>query len=336
MRGVIEIPDTLATVQQTLGTSLARVERRFDEQLASDLQPVRDLIRHVEGYRGKLLRPTLSILSAMASTRCAEPPDAVITIAATCEMVHMATLVHDDVLDEAETRRRAPTVNHLRGNEAAVMLGDYLIAAAYHLCSQLSDQRFALEIGRISMVMCSGELLQLSRREDFALDRAVYFDILERKTAALIGAACRLGALAAGAPEETADHLSRFGRLLGVAFQIQDDVLDLTGDETIVGKSVRKDLEKGKLTLPLIEHLARCEPRSRDAAVAAIRAGASGNIDACADLVAQVTSSGALERARTAARSLVDEAQGVLASLEPNPAVEYLHLMAKAVVDRPL
>jgi octaprenyl-diphosphate synthase len=185
-----------------------------------------------------MLRPTLVLAGGLAaspslglSVSSSLLSDAHVTVAAVAEMVHMATLVHDDVLDEADTRRRARTVNRLHGNETAVILGDYLIAAAYHLCSQLDSQDAALLIGRVSMTVCSGELLQLAHRADFSLDEPTYFEIVERKTASLIGAACRLGARCSGADEQTCARLERFGRDIGVAFQIQDDVLDLTGRE---------------------------------------------------------------------------------------------------------
>ena len=171
----VEIPESLAPLQEFLADALARVEARFDLQLRSDLPPVSKLCAHIERYRGKMLRPTLAILAGLAAhPRAADaPPGSIITedhllIAAVCEMVHMATLVHDDVLDEAETRRRGRTVNRLYGNEAAVILGDYLIASAYHLCSQLADQAVALEVARVSMTLCAGELLQLHHRRPLA------------------------------------------------------------------------------------------------------------------------------------------------------------------------
>src|SRR5690606_2783746 len=168
MRGVLELPPDLEPLQDLLLRSLERVEDRFDVQVASDLPPVNELCRHIERYRGKMLRPTIAVLCALAGRGGGEASDAevsegVVTLAATCEMVHMATLVHDDGLDGADVRGRGGTVTRRRGNETAVILGDYLIAAAYHLCSQIADpavaREAALEIGRTSMVMCAGELL---------------------------------------------------------------------------------------------------------------------------------------------------------------------------------
>ncbi|HZW09763.1 MAG TPA: polyprenyl synthetase family protein [Phycisphaerales bacterium] len=336
MPAFLQIPEELAPVQQMLGAGLARVQRRFDEQLASDLLPVERLCRHVEHYRGKMLRPMLVMLSGLA---CGdrEISEEHVTIAAVCEMVHMATLVHDDVLDEAENRRRGRTVNHLYGNEAAVILGDYLIAGAYHLCTSLDSVEAARRIGEVSMVLCAGELLQLHFRDDYSLDEATYFEILERKTAALIGVACRLGAALAGARPALCEAMEAFGRRLGVAFQIQDDLLDLTGEEAVVGKSVGKDLEKGKLTLPVLIRLADLAPAERGRFLALLEGASAAGEEARAAagrLRRELESSGAIARATERAAGLVAEARAHLGALPAGPARDMLDLMARAVVDR--
>ncbi len=337
MQSYLDIPRELAPVQAMVAEGLRRVERRFDEQLASDLLPVERLCAHIERYRGKMLRPTLVMLSGLA---CGgrEITDEHVTVGAVCEMVHMATLVHDDVLDEAENRRRGRTVNHLYGNEAAVILGDYLIAGAYHLCTSLGSVEAARLIGEVSMTLCAGELLQLHFRDDYSLDEATYFEIIERKTAALIGVACRLGARLAGADDPTCAAMDEFGRRLGVAFQIQDDLLDLVGDESVVGKSVGKDLEKGKLTLPVLLRLAELAPAERGRFLAlleaaAVRAGEARE-HAAAALRSDLLESGAIAGAVQRARALVEEARTRLRILPAGPAREMLDLMARAVVER--
>ncbi|GIW74173.1 MAG: hypothetical protein KatS3mg103_0695 [Phycisphaerales bacterium] len=157
-----------------------------------------------------------------------------------------------------------------------MILGDYLIAGAYHLCSTLERQDAALRIARASMVVCSGELLQLDRRGDWSLDEATYFEIIDRKTAELIAAACELGAAASGADGPAVAALERFGRLVGMAFQVRDDLLDLTGRQEVVGKSVGRDARKGKPTLPIIHHLAHCPPQERAHSLALAQAVAEG------------------------------------------------------------
>lgn len=342
MRDLLDMPANLIPVAEFLGGMLGRVTARFDEQLASDLPPVNQLCAHVERYRGKMLRPTLVLLCGLGARGGAGEAERAIgedhvTAAAVCEMVHMATLVHDDVLDEADTRRRGETINRLRGNEAAVILGDYLIASAYHLCSQITHggNRSALAVGRASMVLCAGELLQLHHRDNYSLDERTYFEIVDRKTAELIATACDLGAFHAGADEQDCKRMSEFGRKLGIAFQIQDDLLDLMGTEASVGKSVGKDLEKGKMTLPLVHHLASADALTRGRTLALIEsAGGRATLGPTGALRAALEQTGSIRYASERARRLVREAKGLLDAIADSPAKSVLLLMADAVVER--
>jgi len=320
-------PDTALAAD--IAAALARVETLFEQQLSSDFPAVNDLCRHVERYRGKMLRPTLVTVTGLAFTRDGEAlrPEHDI-IAATVEMIHMATLVHDDVLDEAEIRRRGETVNFLRGNETAVMLGDYLISNAFHLCSRAGDPALNLRLGEVTNTLCEGELVQLSRRHDLSLDANTYFEIVRRKTAVLVGAACELGTrLAGGNPRETA-AMRAFGEHLGVAFQIQDDLLDLMGDEATVGKSVGRDLEKGKLTLPMILHIANTRDAARQDALRAIAAKDG------AALRAALVRSGSIEAARDEAKRIVAEAKRGLPATRRAHSRELLLELADRVVAR--
>jgi len=262
--------------------------------------------------------------------------DAHLAVAAVCEMVHMATLVHDDVLDDAGTRRRGVTINALAGNEAAVILGDYLFSAAYRLCSGIPGERgrrSALLIGEVGMTLCSGELLQLDHRGDFSLDEPTYFEILERKTASLIAAACRLGAIHSGATDDHADRLASFGSRLGMAFQIQDDLLDLTGDEAAVGKPLGRDAELGKLTLPIIHHLRAAAPEQRARTLRLLESVAEHG-PAPAGLKAALAATDSIAHARAAAHRFVDRAKADVAILPESAPKRLLLAMADAVVTR--
>jgi len=312
-----------------IAAGLARVETLFDTQLAGEFPAVNELCRHVERYRGKMLRPTMVIVSGLAFT----PEGGALRhehdiVAATVEMIHMATLVHDDVLDDATVRRRGETVNFLRGNETAVMLGDYLISNAFHLCSRAGDPTLNLRLGEVTNTLCEGELVQLSRRHDLALDENTYFEIVRRKTAVLVGASCELGARLAGAGSGDVAAMRGFGERLGVAFQIQDDLLDLLGDEATVGKSIGRDLEKGKLTLPMILHIARTHGAERRAALDAIEAkdGAS--------LRALLARSGSIDGARAKALAIVEEAKALLPETRRAGSRELLLELADRVVAR--
>ncbi len=329
------MPTAAGIADHPLGPLLAgrleSVGRIFETALASDVPVVNALCRHVERYRGKMLRPTLVIVSGLAARHegsAGSPMERHDTLAAVVEMIHMATLVHDDVLDEADLRRGGATINSLRGNETAVMLGDYLISSAFRLCSTLGDSSLNLALGETTNALCAGEILQLSHRGDMSLDEATYFDIVRGKTAVLVGSSCRLGARLSGAPDQACDALGAFGEELGIAFQIQDDVLDLVGDQQVVGKTLGIDLRKGKLTLPVVMHLAGCDAVMRTRTLELIR-----HVDAVGvrDLM---ETSGSIERARQRALGLVASAKVRLDVLPRSPARDLLQVMADAVVDR--
>jgi len=337
------LSDELIPVQCAIVAALARVNERFDRQLRSDLPPVTRLCQHVERYRGKMLRPTLVFACGLAAGRPGGGDDPYpisddhVTVAAVCEMIHMATLVHDDVLDEAEVRRRGQTVNKLSGNEAAVILGDYLIASAYHLCSQLEAQATALLVAHTSMTLCAGELLQLSHRGDFSLDEPTYYEIVGRKTASLVALACRLGAERSGASEADARRFERYGSRIGIAFQIQDDLLDLTGRQAALGKPVGQDLAKGKLTLPMIHHLGAVAPAERGRSLLLLEKACvegPGAADAAAGLLRALEASGSVEHARGAAEGLVAEAKEELSGVGESLARRLLIELADSVVNR--
>lgn len=345
----LAIPSELLPVQEMVGLSLRRVEACFDRALRSDLPPVENLIRHVETYRGKMLRPALVILAGLAARPVAGGQatsaesaaidasaisDAHITIAAVCEMIHMATLVHDDVLDEADVRRKGTTVNRLRGNETAVILGDYLFSSAYHLCSTLDSQQAALLIGRTGMTLCAGELLQLHHRENLSIDQPTYFEIVRRKTGSLISVACQLGAMQSCDDQVLATRLADFGMCVGVAFQIQDDLLDLTGNQTIVGKPLRRDLELGKLTLPVIHHLESADPMTRGRTLALLHDTDTFDTHAARELIEALNSTRSLAFAAAKAQELVNQAKHLLAPIAESPAKRLLLVMADQVVNR--
>ncbi len=318
---------------------LDQVERCFGAELASDLPCVNDLAGHVERYRGKMLRPMLAVLSALAVNEAAlddsETLERVVVLATVFEMVHMSTLVHDDVLDEADVRRRGATVNRLHGNEAAVMLGDYLISHAYHLCCALDEPTLARAVAATTNTVCEGELLQLSHRHDFEITERTYFEIIRRKTASLTGACCSLSATLLGQPADgtTGAALAAFGEKVGIAFQIIDDVLDLVGDEATVGKSLGRDLAKGKMTLPLIRWVAGLDGPSRAVALSQC-AGAAAGSDPEA-IRRAVAASGAIESAREAATALIDDARGrLIAELPDSAARRRLCDLAAAVLSR--
>ncbi len=333
-----------STLLQRLDADLVEVSRLFAAELQSDLACVNELAEHAQRYHGKMLRPMLVLATAMAVEPTGETTQQKhLVAAAVVEMVHMATLVHDDVLDDARMRRQGATINHLQGNEAAVMLGDYLISHAYHLCSSLGSPRVSQMIAHSTNTVCEGELLQLANRHRLDLDEPTYFKIITRKTASLCGTCCRVTAELSGCAQDVAGALYGYGETLGIAFQIIDDVLDLTGDPATVGKTLGQDLAKGKLTLPLIHAIAGSGEPGRGELIGLLRSqGDAGLSDeqagAGASRVREILFAGdSLDYAREKAASLVERAKsGLIENLEDTPARAYLLGLADSVVTRRL
>jgi octaprenyl-diphosphate synthase len=251
----------LAALYAPIADELVEAERVFAAELGSRQPFVQNLVEHCADFRGKRLRPALVLLTAKASGGY-RPDHAV--LAAVVEMIHTATLVHDDILDESMIRRHAATVNAEWGNETAVLMGDYLFTHAFHLAASLETTQACRWIGHATNLVCEGEMQQVNNRGNFDLNEDAYFAIIRGKTAELTAVSCRLGAHYAGATESTVRAMDDYGRDLGVAFQIADDVLDLWGEERNTGKSLGTDLEKQKLTLPLIRLLETSTPEAAE------------------------------------------------------------------------
>jgi octaprenyl-diphosphate synthase len=322
--GVIPLNELYAGVAEDLAIS----QRILADELISDQSFISDLCQHVGQFHGKLLRPAVLLLSAQA---CGGVRPAHHTLAAVVELVHLATLVHDDVLDESDIRRRAATVNRLWGNERAVLMGDFIYSHAFHLCSALPTTEAARIIGQTAVTVCEGEMMQVANRGNFDLTEAEYLEIIARKTAALVEASCELGARYAGADAATIKHLRTFGNGVGIAFQIIDDLLDLTGDESEVGKSLGRDLCEGEVTLPLIHFLRHAAPDQRRQVVEKM-----GNEDQHRgrNVASLLNGSPSVVYARDLATEYITAAQHALAQLPASDARDALHAMAGFVLAR--
>ena len=319
----------LTALTECIEPQMIAVDRQFTRELQSDLKCVNALVKHVSRFRGKMLRPSLVLLWGKA---CGELTEAHVTIATVVEMVHMSTLVHDDVLDEAELRRKGATLNHLRGNESAVLLGDYLISHSYHLCASLDSQFASRLIGRTTNELCEGELLQIENRNNLDLDEETYLTIISRKTASLTAACCVLGAKMSSASEGVERHADTFGRSLGIAFQIQDDILDIIGDARDVGKTLGLDIEKVKLTLPIIHFLRTAPHEHRLLLRSLLQSKEADKVEKIRNLILPSQS---IQYARDKAQQYVEQARAALKHLPPSEARQVLDIMAEFVITRP-
>jgi octaprenyl-diphosphate synthase len=311
--GKAESQALMARVQELIGNELRDVEQVFLSELASRHPFIREVLAHLTSYRGKRLRPILTLLSAQA---CGGIEPAHLVLAAVVEMIHTATLVHDDVLDEATTRRHVATVNSRWSNETSVLLGDYLFTHAFHLTSSLGDADACRLIGKATNIVCAGEMAQVADRGNLSLSEEQYLEIIEAKTAELCAVSCYLGAQHAGASKATCEALDGYGRSLGIAFQIADDLLDVVGNENNTGKSLGTDLQKQKLTLPVIHLLAQ---------------SSAAEAESIRELL---ESRGALQYARARAEEFTETARQHLACLPESGARQLLEDMADFVTVR--
>jgi octaprenyl-diphosphate synthase len=322
-----EVVAPLLDLYGPIAGELEEVERILARVLKSRYPAVAEVVDHVRHYRGKRLRPVLLLMTGRACGRltAAHP-----VLGAVVEMIHTATLVHDDILDGAVVRRHVPTVNTRWGVQAGVLLGDYLFTHAFHLASTLDDVRACRLIGAATNRVCEGELCQGLESGNLDLDEDTYLDLIDGKTAELLACCCHLGALYSGAPADVVNGLARYGRAVGLAFQIADDLLDLVGDERQTGKSLGTDLEQHKMTLPVIHLLSR---RDKLAARARRLLGERGGQQREA-LRMCLVESGSLEYARLRAEDYAAQARKELSGLPPTLYRTILEAITDRVVHR--
>src|SRR5205823_8495825 len=241
-------------------SDLAQVEKEIGLESISSVDAVTYIGQYLQTGGGKRLRPILTLLCGRLF---GESTPGLTRMAAVMEMIHTATLVHDDVIDMAKTRRGRPSINVVWGNHTSVLAGDWLYMQAFQVA--LRERNFAILdlLINITQMMVEGELLQLERVGKIGVTEADYMELIDRKTASLFSACARLGAVCANAGEEIENRLGEYAWHLGIAFQLVDDILDFTSREKILGKPVGNDLREGKVTLPLIYALETAEPEER-------------------------------------------------------------------------
>jgi octaprenyl-diphosphate synthase len=321
---------TVQNIFDLVREDLARVEEEFGRQTVSEVQPITEIGQYLQNGGGKRLRPTLVLL---ASKLCGYTGPAAIRLGAVVEMIHTATLVHDDIIDEAETRRGRPSTNSRWGNHRSVLAGDWLYMQAFNIA--VSERNFGildLLIG-LTQLMVEGEMLQFTLLKRLDVSEAQYLDLIYRKTAALFAACLRLGALVGRQGEAAEARLGSCGVNLGMAFQIIDDLLDLTASAERLGKPVGSDLREGKVTLPLIYLLPRCRPEER-ALVAQVIEDSTFTRVPLAEIQALIDRYGTLEAARSKARDYISQATREIDQLPESAYRDALGSLAGFIVER--
>ncbi len=308
-------------------SEMAAVEKTIRDWLASGDGMLRDPSIHLLEAGGKRLRPGLVLLSALC---CRYDPRVVVPAAAAMEMIHMATLIHDDIIDNSRTRRGYPTVNSLWGEKTALLTGDYLLARAFTMLAGTAPGAMRYLSAAVDE-MCLGQASEMLVGP--CLEEGEYLRRIERKTAAFMSACCRLGSGVGRASRRAVEALSRYGRNLGMAFQLMDDILDITGDPREMGKPVANDLRQGVFTLPVIHSLSASPRRARLRAI--LDLVNHGETDGCMEEVVSILdASGSIEYARSVAGAFALEAGECLSNIPPSDARDSLLRITEFVVRR--
>ena len=320
-------PGSLARVAESVQSHLDQVENRIVRQAAEFDPAVEGYVAFALGGRGKRLRPMIALLSGGATGAITS---AHVDLAVIIELIHIATLVHDDILDEAERRRGQPTVNARWGNSLSVLLGDCLFAQALHLSTNFEKAEVSRAIAHAAREVCSGEIIQTQRRFDLHLAIEDYRRIVEMKTGSLFAAAAELAGVLNEMEPPVVRALKSFGMKIGAAYQIYDDCLDVAGDEKEIGKTLGTDLRKGKLTLPVLMLLREAPAIEREQYAQMI---VNGRVDEMTTVLRTEVAGAPLGESITAGQDLIREAQAELSHLSASTYTDSLHQLGDALRD---
>ena len=320
------------TPLRLIESELKLVEETLYATLASPVGTIDAVTRHLVGAGGKRLRPSLVILSAYASDKPVDI-DTMIKLAAGVELIHMATLVHDDVIDGAEIRRGRPTANTHWGNHVSVLTGDYMLAKSFFLLSGHGDMRIMQAVAQATIAMAEGEINQIEAVHDFRTQTDQYISTIKNKTAEFMSACCRIGTILASTPNEIENALADYGLNLGIAFQITDDILDLAGDPARTGKPIGGDLREGKLTLPVIITMMRASSTDR-IAIEKILSDSNNSMEDVEFVLRLAQQLGAIEEASLVASDFIKTAVSSLQQLPASDARDSLEQLAHNILHR--
>jgi octaprenyl-diphosphate synthase len=318
---------TLTAIKTLVAADLSLVDRVIRDRLASDVALVNQVAEYIIAGGGKRLRPLVVVVAARACGYNGRHTEA----AAIIELIHTATLLHDDVVDASDLRRGRDTANSLWGNEASVLVGDYLYSRAFEMMVDIGEMRIMDIMASATNKIAEGEVLQLMNANDPDTTEQRYFDVIYRKTAKLFEAGCGVAGILAGASKEQQDALLRYGKHLGTAFQLVDDALDYSSTSAELGKNLGDDLAEGKPTLPLIHALKNGNAEQQAMIRNAIE---HGGLDHLTAITAAIESTGGLAYTAKRARQEADLAKAALAVLPDSPYRQALSELADFAVAR--
>ncbi len=321
--------DSLSRILQPVTRELDLVTQRLLDCLQT---PVAKLVAYLITAGGKRMRPALVLLAGRSGDARTHERE-LVDLATAVELVHTATLVHDDIIDRSPMRRQQQTFHERFGTERAVLMGDYLYASAFSMIAGVGHPDVMIYMASVCQEICRGEFQEVECRYNLELREEEYLEIVRDKTASLIAACCHLGAQLSGAAPEVTDRVTRFGWDLGMAFQIVDDCLDLTGDEETVGKALRSDLEKGSLSLPLIYLAKSLTSTAREFLFAPV---ARKRMDRrfLARIAKEAARRGAIDRAMDTARGFAAQAAAALADTDEIAEADAYRALADYAIQR--
>jgi octaprenyl-diphosphate synthase len=320
----------MTEVFRLIEEDLRKVEAQFEENLRSDVSLIPTIGRYILDSGGKRIRPLLLLLSARL---CGYRGERSIPLASIVEFIHTATLLHDDVVDNANLRRGQRSVNEVWGNEASVLVGDFLFTKSFSLMVADGDLRILKAMSDATTRMAEGEVLQLLKTCDLGISEEEYLEVVINKTAVLIAGACQIGAVLGGVSDPQVEALGDFGMDVGIAFQLMDDCLDYVADREQFGKAVGADLEEGKITLPLIHTMRECSAQERERVASIV---AKEGLEA-ADLewvLALIGRYGGIEFTRGQARRRIEAAKALLSAFPAGVERKALETVAEYVLSR--
>ncbi len=321
---------TAREILELVKDDLRKVEREIDLESIASVSAVTQIAKYLSANGGKRLRPILVLLSAKLF---GEASPASIRMAAVVEMIHTATLVHDDIIDVAETRRGKPSTNVIWGNHTSVLAGDWLYMQAFQIALRERNFHVLDVLISLTQAMVEGELIQLERIGKIDVSEADYMELVDRKTASLFSACARLGALVGGADEVNERKLAEFAWNLGIAFQLVDDILDFTAREKTLGKPVGNDLREGKVTLPLIYALENSNGTGRHLVETVLHDKSYDNVP-FKDVLSFIRQQSGIDRAKARAQFFADKARTIIAGFPESPYQRALLAVTDLVTDR--
>ena len=322
--------DSSSAILDKYTEHIARINKELKEALSSRVSLVEIIGKHTLLGHGKRLRPLFFVLSCQL---CDYQGKDAYRLSTVFEYLHAASLLHDDVVDNAEIRRNKPSANSFWGNHAAVLEGDFLYSNASLIAVGSNNLLFLKRLTETAKQMAEGQIMELTHTHDWKIGKEQYLEIISAKTAVLMSAACACGAILSGAEREAEQSLGQFGLNMGIAFQIMDDLLDYTSSEDVFGKPVGKDLKEGKITLPLIYTLPKIEASEGNRLENLFKNHQATEED-YRQLIGLVRSKGALDQIKDEARSYVDRAAGCLSRFPDSPAKRGLLELNRFIVER--